>query len=65
MKLENPHRNKPFRQRRARLARTLREGVVILPTAPERTRNADSHTTTVGTAASTTSPDFASPRPSS
>ena len=43
MKLENPHRIKPFRHRRASLARALGEGVVILPTAPERTRNADSH----------------------
>ena len=43
MKLENPHRIKPFRRRRASLSRTLGEGVVILPTAPERTRNADSH----------------------
>jgi Xaa-Pro aminopeptidase len=43
MKLEDPNRSKPFRQRRARLARQLREGVVILPTAPERTRNADAH----------------------
>jgi Xaa-Pro aminopeptidase len=43
MKLENPHAYKPFRQRRARLAKSLGEGVVILPTAPERTRNADSH----------------------
>jgi Xaa-Pro aminopeptidase len=43
MKLENPNRYKPFAQRRKRLARTLGDGVVILPTAPERTRNADSH----------------------
>ncbi|HRA23752.1 MAG TPA: aminopeptidase P N-terminal domain-containing protein, partial [Usitatibacteraceae bacterium] len=43
MKLENPNRTKPFRARRASLARTLGEGIVILPTAPERTRNADSH----------------------
>lgn len=43
MKLGDPHHSKPFRRRRARLARTLREGIVILPTAPERTRNADSH----------------------
>jgi Xaa-Pro aminopeptidase len=40
---DSPNPSKPFRQRRAKLARTLREGVVILPTAPERTRNADSH----------------------
>ena len=43
MKPENPNATKPFRQRRAQLAKTLGEGVVILPTAPERTRNADSH----------------------
>ena len=43
MKLENPNRYKPFAQRRKRLARSLGDGVVILPTAPERTRNADSH----------------------
>ena len=43
MKLENPNAYKPFRQRRARLAKSVGEGVVILPTAPERTRNADSH----------------------
>jgi len=43
MKLENPNAVKPFRARRARLAATLEEGVMILPTAPERTRNADAH----------------------
>ena len=43
MKLENPHHLKAFRKRRARLAAELGAGVVILPTAPERTRNADSH----------------------
>ena len=43
MKLENPNRYKPFAQRRKRLARSLGDGVVILPTAPERARNADSH----------------------
>jgi Xaa-Pro aminopeptidase len=43
MKLENPIQIKPFKARRARLAKTLGEGVVILPTAPERTRNADAH----------------------
>ena len=43
MKLENPLQVKPFRARRARLARNLGEGLVVLPTAPERTRNADSH----------------------
>jgi Xaa-Pro aminopeptidase len=43
MKLENPLQVKPFRKRRAKLAKTLGAGIVVLPTAPERTRNADSH----------------------
>src|SRR5260370_39540618 len=43
MKLENPLQTKPFRKRRARLAKSLANGVVVLPTAPERARNADSH----------------------
>src|SRR5215831_2640556 len=43
MRLENPLQVKPFKARRARLAKSLVEGVVILPTAPERTRNADTH----------------------
>jgi Xaa-Pro aminopeptidase len=43
MKLENPLQVKQFRKRRAKLARGLENGVVILPTAPERTRNADAH----------------------
>jgi Xaa-Pro aminopeptidase len=43
MKLENPNLLKPFRKRRARLCAELGSGVVVLPTAPERTRNADSH----------------------
>jgi len=43
MKLEHPVDTKPFRKRRSRLARDLREGIVAIPTAPERTRNADSH----------------------
>src|SRR6266850_7308809 len=43
MKLENPLQTKPFRKRRARLAKSLANGVVVLPTAPERSRNADSH----------------------
>jgi len=43
MKLDNPNQTKPHRARRAKLARNLREGVVILPTAPERQRNADAH----------------------
>ena len=43
MKLENPLQIKPFKARRARLARSLGEGLVVLPTAPERHRNADTH----------------------
>ncbi len=43
MKLEHPVHVKPFKARRARLARQLESGVVVLPTAPERARNADSH----------------------
>ncbi len=43
MKLESPVQVKPFKARRARLARALESGVVALPTAPERPRNADSH----------------------
>jgi Xaa-Pro aminopeptidase len=43
MKLENPLQIKPFKARRARLAKALGEGVVVLPTAPERHRNADTH----------------------
>ena len=43
MKLENPLQLKPFKARRARLARSLGEGIVVLPTAPERHRNADTH----------------------
>ena len=43
MKLENPLQIKPFKARRARLAKSLGEGVVVLPTAPERHRNADTH----------------------
>src|SRR5258707_4583225 len=43
MKLENPLQTKCFGKRRAGLARALGSGVVILPTAPERSRNADSH----------------------
>ncbi|HUI99399.1 MAG TPA: aminopeptidase P N-terminal domain-containing protein [Usitatibacter sp.] len=41
MKLEHPLDVKPFRARRARLARELQSGVVVVPTAPERPRNAD------------------------
>ena len=43
MKLENPLPTKPFRNRRARLAKSLGHGVVVLSTAPERARNADTH----------------------
>ena len=43
MKLENPLQIKPFKARRARLAKSLGQGLVILPTAPERHRNADTH----------------------
>jgi len=43
MKLENPLQIKPFKARRGRLARTLGEGVVVLPTAQEHHRNADTH----------------------
>jgi Xaa-Pro aminopeptidase len=32
-----------YRRRRARLAAAMQEGVAILPTAPERTRNRDAH----------------------
>jgi Xaa-Pro aminopeptidase len=43
MKLENPLQIRSFRKRRTRLARALGSGVVVVPTAPERSRNADSH----------------------
>src|SRR5881275_2218506 len=43
MKLEHPVDTKPFRKRRAKLARTLGEGIVAVPTAPECHRNADTH----------------------
>ena len=43
MKLENPLQVKPFKARRAKLAKHLGEGVVLVPTAPERHRNADTH----------------------
>jgi Xaa-Pro aminopeptidase len=43
MKLENPLQVKQFRKRRARLAKNLGNGIVVLPTAPERSRNADTH----------------------
>jgi Xaa-Pro aminopeptidase len=32
-----------YAQRRARLAQRMRQGIAIIPTAPERTRNRDSH----------------------
>src|SRR5258706_12766749 len=43
MKLETPLPIKHLRKRRAQLAKTLGSGVVVLPTAPERHRNADTH----------------------
>ncbi|HUL97210.1 MAG TPA: Xaa-Pro aminopeptidase [Usitatibacter sp.] len=43
MKIENPVPSKVFRKRRAQLAQALGSGVVVVPTAPERSRNADSH----------------------
>jgi Xaa-Pro aminopeptidase len=44
MKLEHPQQViKPFKKRRARLAKQLPDGIVVLPTAVERARNADSH----------------------
>ena len=43
MKLENPLQIKPFKARRARLARGLGDGLVVLPTALEHHRNADTH----------------------
>ncbi len=43
MKLENPLQVRPFKKRRARLAKNLGDGIMILPTAPERSRNADTH----------------------
>jgi Xaa-Pro aminopeptidase len=43
MKLENPLQIKPFKARRARLAKGLGDGIVVLPTALERHRNADTH----------------------
>ncbi|QJR13685.1 aminopeptidase P N-terminal domain-containing protein [Usitatibacter palustris] len=43
MRLENPNQLKPFRKRRARVAAAAGSGVIVLPTAPERTRNADAH----------------------
>jgi Xaa-Pro aminopeptidase len=43
MKSEHLIAVKPFQHRRARLAKALGEGVLVMPTAPERARNADSH----------------------
>ncbi len=43
MKLDHPVQVKPLKARRARLARHLHSGVVVLPTAPECHRNADTH----------------------
>jgi len=43
MKLENPNQHKVHAKRRHALAQTLKRGVMLLPTAHERARNADSH----------------------
>jgi Xaa-Pro aminopeptidase len=43
MKLDNPNQVKPHVKRRQLLAKQLKQGIVLLPTALERTRNADSH----------------------
>ena len=43
MKLENPNPYKTYAKRRLALAKMLKQGVVLLPTAHERARNADSH----------------------
>lgn len=43
MKLENPLAIKPHLKRRAALSRQLGNGLVLLSTAPEVARNADSH----------------------
>jgi len=43
MRLDLPLPIKAFHKRRARLAEELDTGLVILPTAPERSRNADTH----------------------
>jgi Xaa-Pro aminopeptidase len=43
MKPETPNPHKLYSRRRHALAKKLKQGVVLLPTAPERTRNADSH----------------------
>jgi Xaa-Pro aminopeptidase len=43
MKLETPVPTKHFRKRRAQLAKALASGLVVVPTAPERHRNADTH----------------------
>jgi len=34
---------RPFQERRARLMATMGEGIALIPTAPERLRNRDSH----------------------
>jgi len=43
MKIENPVPSKVFRKRRAQLGQALGSGVVVVPTSPERSRNADTH----------------------
>src|ERR1700674_2632960 len=40
--LRSPHIS-TYRRRRAQLARRIKGGIVIIPTAPEATRNADTH----------------------
>jgi Xaa-Pro aminopeptidase len=43
MKLDTPIPIKHYRKRRAQLAKALGSGLVVLPTAPEHHRNADTH----------------------
>jgi Xaa-Pro aminopeptidase len=43
MKLDNPNQVKAHVKRRQQLAKQLKNGIVLLPTSAERTRNADSH----------------------
>jgi Xaa-Pro aminopeptidase len=43
VKLENPNLTKACRSRRERLCAALGQGVVVLPTAPELSRNGDNH----------------------
>ena len=41
--MKDPEEISLYRRRRERLARAIGEGVALVPTAPERTRNRDSH----------------------